>query len=141
MVDLACQQPSALGYPHAVWTYSLLRDHIQGHAAAAGYPALARVTRGMVHAMLTEAEIQPHRIRYYLERRDPEFEAKMAQVLTVYKEVAIANERGPGTDPERPWVVTREALASQGRNSPFLGLELAGRVATTIVDGRVVYPG
>lgn len=105
VVDLACQQPSALGYPHAVWTYSLLRDHIQGHAAAAGYPALARVTRGMVHAMLTEAEIQPHRIRYYLERRDPEFEAKMAQVLTVYKEVAIANERGPGTDPERPWVV------------------------------------
>ena len=44
-------------------------------------------------------------------------------------------------DPERPWVVTREALASQGRNSPFLGLELAGRVATTIVDGRDVYPG
>jgi dihydroorotase len=38
-------------------------------------------------------------------------------------------------------VVTREALASQGRNSPFLGLELAGRVTTTIVDGRVVYPG
>jgi dihydroorotase len=44
-------------------------------------------------------------------------------------------------DPAKPWVVTREALASQGRNSPFLGLELAGRVATTIVDGRVVYPG
>ncbi len=44
-------------------------------------------------------------------------------------------------DPQRPWVVTREALASQGRNSPFLGLELMGRVATTIVDGRVVYPG
>ena len=44
-------------------------------------------------------------------------------------------------DAERPWVVTREALASQGRNSPFLGLELTGRVATTIVDGRVVYPG
>ena len=43
-------------------------------------------------------------------------------------------------DPERPWVVTREALESQGRNSPFLGLELTGRVATTIVDGRVVFP-
>ena len=44
-------------------------------------------------------------------------------------------------DPQRPWMVTREALASQGRNSPFLGLELAGRVVTTIVDGRIVYPG
>ena len=37
-------------------------------------------------------------------------------------------------------MVTREALESQGRNSPFLGLELTGRVATTIVDGRVVFP-
>jgi dihydroorotase len=43
-------------------------------------------------------------------------------------------------DPDRPWRVTREALASQGRNSPFLGYELAGRAVTTIVGGRVVYP-
>lgn len=28
-------------------------------------------------------------MRYYLERRDPEFEAKMAEVLSVYQEVAI----------------------------------------------------
>ncbi len=44
-------------------------------------------------------------------------------------------------DPERPWVVSTSALASQGRNSPFLGLELVGRVATTLVDGRVVHSG
>ncbi|MBL0142277.1 MAG: dihydroorotase [Betaproteobacteria bacterium] len=42
-------------------------------------------------------------------------------------------------DPERPWIVSTAALASQGRNSPFLGLELAGRVTTTIVGGRIVY--
>ncbi len=44
-------------------------------------------------------------------------------------------------DPVRRWRVTPAALASQGRNSPFLGLEVAGRVASTIVDGRVVYTG
>ena len=44
-------------------------------------------------------------------------------------------------DPERHWIVSPSALASQGRNSPFLGLELEGRVATTIVDGRIVYTG
>jgi dihydroorotase-like cyclic amidohydrolase len=33
-----------------------------------------------------------------------------------------------------------EALASQGHNTPFLGLELRGRVTSTLVDGRVVYP-
>jgi dihydroorotase len=42
-------------------------------------------------------------------------------------------------DPEGHWIVSPSALASQGRNSPFLGLELQGRVATTMVDGRVVF--
>jgi len=42
-------------------------------------------------------------------------------------------------DPARPWIVQREALASQGKNTPFLGLELTGRVVRTLVGGRTVY--
>ena len=42
-------------------------------------------------------------------------------------------------DPQANWRVTPQALKSQGRNSPFLGMELAGRVRTTIVAGNVVY--
>ena len=42
-------------------------------------------------------------------------------------------------DPERFWKVAPEALKSQGKNTPFLGLELKGRVRYTLVDGQVVY--
>jgi dihydroorotase len=42
-------------------------------------------------------------------------------------------------DPQANWRVTPQVLKSQGKNSPFLGLELAGRVRTTIVAGNVVY--
>ena len=42
-------------------------------------------------------------------------------------------------DPQSAWRVTPQALKSQGKNSPFLGMELAGRVRTTIVAGNVVY--
>ena len=42
-------------------------------------------------------------------------------------------------DPEAPFRVTPEALKSQGKNSPFLGYELAGRVRATLVAGNVVY--
>ncbi len=42
-------------------------------------------------------------------------------------------------DPEAPFRVTPEALRSQGKNSPFLGYELAGRVRATIVAGNVVF--
>ena len=39
--------------------------------------------------MLAAQEVRPHKVRYYLERRDEAFEAKMAEVLCVYREVAI----------------------------------------------------
>jgi len=42
-------------------------------------------------------------------------------------------------DPQALWRVTPQALKSQGKNSPFLGMELAGRVRATIVAGNVVY--
>jgi transposase len=49
-------------------------------------------------------QLKPHKVRYYVERRDPEFDQKMAAVLHVYKEVEILNQglvtgaiREPGT--------------------------------------------
>ena len=42
-------------------------------------------------------------------------------------------------DPQQLFKVAPEALKSQGKNTPFLGYELAGRVRTTIVAGNVVY--
>jgi dihydroorotase len=42
-------------------------------------------------------------------------------------------------DPARAWVVQPAALASQGKNTPFLGLELTGRVMRTLVGGRTVH--
>jgi dihydroorotase len=42
-------------------------------------------------------------------------------------------------DPRTSWRVERAALRSQGRNTPFLGLEVQGRVRATLVDGEVVF--
>ena len=42
-------------------------------------------------------------------------------------------------DPTRFWEVRRSALKSQGKNTPYLGYELQGRVCYTIVDGQIVY--
>jgi dihydroorotase len=42
-------------------------------------------------------------------------------------------------DPGKPWVVLPSSLASQGKNTPFLGFEVTGRVARTIVAGRSVH--
>jgi dihydroorotase len=42
-------------------------------------------------------------------------------------------------DPNEPWRLTPEHLRSQGKNTPFMGYEMTGRVHTTLVEGRVVF--
>jgi dihydroorotase len=42
-------------------------------------------------------------------------------------------------DPERPFVLTADGIASKSKNSPFLGQKLAGRAVLTLVEGRPVY--
>jgi transposase len=92
LVSLACQKARDLGYPHELWTTRLLARHVREHATAAGHPSLARIVQGTVCKILAGQEVRPHKVRYYLERRDEAFEAKMAEVLCVYREVAILKE-------------------------------------------------
>ncbi|WP_306606423.1 dihydroorotase [Azonexus sp.] len=42
-------------------------------------------------------------------------------------------------DPQANWQLTPEALKSRGKNSPWLGYMMAGKVRHTLVDGRIVY--
>jgi dihydroorotase len=42
-------------------------------------------------------------------------------------------------DPDAHWTVEPSALRSQGKNTPFLGLEVPGRVRATLVAGQVVF--
>jgi transposase len=89
LVSLACQKAKDLGYPHELWTTRLLARHTRAHAAAAGHPCLRSIVQGTVCKILARLEVKPHKVRYYLERRDEAFETKMADVLCVYHEVAV----------------------------------------------------
>ena len=42
-------------------------------------------------------------------------------------------------DPQRYWKVGPDTLKSLGKNTPFTGIELKGRVRYTLVEGQVVY--
>ena len=92
LVSLACQKAKDFGYPHELWTTRLLARHARDHAASAGHPSVANVAQGTICKILDRHEIKPHKVRYYLERRDEAFEAKMAEVLCVYREVAVLRD-------------------------------------------------
>jgi len=92
VVSLACRKPTEVGYPHELWTTRLLARHVRETAEIAGHPCLTRLAQGTVCKILDQHEVQPPKVRYHLERRDEAFEQKMAEVLCVYRDVAILRE-------------------------------------------------
>jgi transposase len=102
----ACQKPKELGYSYELWTYRLLIAHIHQRCVAAGHPALLKLSRSKLHKILQQGELRPHKIRYYVEKRDPDFAIKMASVLHVYKEVEIVNEYHRGDAGRQRGMVT-----------------------------------
>src|SRR6202789_1639511 len=93
VVHVACSKPKDLGYAAEVWSRQALARHIREHAVEAGFPALSHAVKATVHRILAEQPLHPEKIKYYLERRDPDFEAGMRRVLIVYQDVALQNAR------------------------------------------------
>jgi hypothetical protein len=76
-VSLACDKAKDHGHPHELTTRLLAR-----HAR--------EIWRRERYARSSaRLEIKPHKVRYYLERGDAEFEQKMAEVLCVYRKVQV----------------------------------------------------
>lgn len=100
VLSLACQNPKDLGYASETWTYSALITHIQKNCKEAGHDCLSKIGKGRLNMILSKGNIKPHKISYYLERRDPEFETKMTNLLHVYKEIQMINET-PNTEQTR----------------------------------------
>jgi transposase/uncharacterized protein YqgV (UPF0045/DUF77 family) len=88
---------------------------------------LKKLAKSKLWSILNEAEIKPHKVKYYLERRDPEFETKMAQVLCVYKEIHVAIENKQTDMPvvtvsydEKPGIQAIENTVTDLSPEPYL---------------------
>lgn len=89
IINIACQKPIDFGYAAETWTYAKLTSHINKTAEAAGYTRLSTIHKSTVNTILDEADIKPHKITYYCENRDPDFDSKMHNVLLVYKQLEL----------------------------------------------------
>ena len=89
IINIACQRPGDFGYSAETWTYARLTEHINKTAENAGFIRLSTITKTSIKNILDAAEIKPFRIQYYCEKRDPDFETKMHEVLLVYKQIEM----------------------------------------------------
>ena len=106
VVSLACTKPKDHGYAAEVWSHRQLAKHVRENAGAQGHPSLSRAAKATVQRILKSQTLQPHKVKYYRERRDPEFDEKMREVLLVYQEVDLQNKIAPADPPAPPAVVT-----------------------------------
>lgn len=92
VVSIACEPPKNFGLAAETWTYSALAKYIKGNCIDAGHSSLINTGKSFLNNVLSKSNIKPHKISYYLEKKDPEFDIKMASVLHVYKEIAMIND-------------------------------------------------
>ena len=122
VVSLACGKPQDLGYAAELWTRSALAQHVRTHAVQTGHPSLAKAAKATIQRILAKQELHPERVKYYLERRDPQFDEKMKNILLVYQAVSLQNECG--TNPSLTVTVSRDekpgvqAIANTAPNLP-----------------------
>ena len=92
VVSVACAKPKQVGLAAELWSISALARYVSEHAQQAGFPRLSGAGKSTVWRILNENQLKPHKISYYLERRDPHFDRKMHEVLMVYRDVSLYTE-------------------------------------------------
>ena len=132
VIHLACTKPKDFGYAAETWSRNALAQYVRKCALGAGHPSLQKAAKATIQRILTEHPIRPHKIAYYCEKRDPEFESKMKNVLTVYKEISLYQENNGISPPivnvsvdEKPGVqaisnVSDDILPNPKKNSRIL---------------------
>lgn len=89
IVNIACQKPTAFGLSAELWYPTSLTRYINSVAEAEGHPRMAAVSVSSIRKILREAQLNPHKVTYYCEKRDPNFDKKMHDVLVIYKQLEL----------------------------------------------------
>ncbi len=92
VINLACTKPKDHGYAAEIWSRSLLARHARRYGPEAGHDCLRTAVKATIQRILKQYPLRPHKIKYYLEKRDADFDRKMQEILVVYKEVNVQNE-------------------------------------------------
>jgi hypothetical protein len=73
VINLACSKPTEYGYAAEIWSRKALANHVRKHAIESGHASLQKAAKPTIQRILAEHPLHPHKIAYYMEKRDPEF--------------------------------------------------------------------
>ena len=89
VINKACQKPKDYGYSAELWYPASFTRFINSAAEKEGHPRMATVSEFTLRKILDNAKIRPFKVTYYCEKRDPDFDSKMHDVLVIYKQLSL----------------------------------------------------
>ena len=89
VINKACQKPKDYGYSAEFWYPMSFRKFINSIAETEGHPRMTTVAETTLRKILSNARIKPFQVSYYCEKRDPDFDEKMHDVLVIYKQIEM----------------------------------------------------
>ena len=89
VISKACQKPKDYGYSAELWYPASFTRFINSIAEEEGHPRMATVSEFAIRKILKNAKLRPFKVTYYCEKRDPDFDSKMHDVLVVYKQISL----------------------------------------------------
>ena len=158
VINIACAKPKDHGLAAELCTLQEMVKFSQKHTPAAGNNCLSTEVRVTFWRILTATAVKPHKIKYYLERRDSRCEQKMREVLMVHSEVNLQDDQEDNTLPaliavsvdEKPGVQTIRNCApdlpprpgkykSSGRDCKYVRLGTASILtALDLHEGTII---
>lgn len=89
VINKACLKPKDCGYSAELWYPVSFTRYIRSVAEKEGHPRMADVAETTLRKILASAKLRPFKVSYYCEKRDPDFDSKMHDVLVIYKQVSL----------------------------------------------------
>ena len=86
IINEACKQPKDLGYAAEVWSIANLLKHCK-EKLKDSFHQIEHMSKSTLHGILKGHYIEPHKVEYYLHKRDDNFDEDMKTIITCYKEI------------------------------------------------------
>ena len=125
---MACKSPKELddGPAQQLWSLSSLTKYVREHCL--NYPELQNlkdVGETTVWRILQSGDLHPHKIKYYLERVDENFDEKAKEVLMLYKRIEWITQAGKkyGADIEELSLLSNEVFVSYDEKPGIQAIE------------------
>lgn len=91
LISLPCEKAKEDGYPRRLWMTRLLPRHARHPLVAAGHRCFPPQNQGAHRDILAKPDIKAHRVRYHLERRDPNFAEREAR--STLRHICVASRQ------------------------------------------------